>query len=67
MNHANFNDNIVYDINNKKWLWFRNSYGMPSGFKNAVDLLLETPIESILLEEKSVKLKKEWESYGACF
>lgn len=67
VNHANFNDNIVYDINNKKWLWFRNSYGMPSGFKNAVDLLLETPIESILLEEKSVKLKKEWESYGACF
>lgn len=67
VNHANFNDNIVYDINNKKWLWFRNSYGTPSGFKNAVDLLLETPIESILLEEKSVKLKKEWESYGACF
>lgn len=67
VNHANFNDNIVYDINNKKWLWFRNSNGMPSGFKNAVDLLLETPIESILLEEKSVKLKKEWESYGACF
>ncbi|WP_443934693.1 PL29 family lyase N-terminal domain-containing protein [Phocaeicola plebeius] len=67
VNHTNFNDNIVYDINNKKWLWFRNSYGMPSGFKNAVDLLLETPIESILLEEKSVKLKKEWESYGACF
>lgn len=67
VNHANFNDNIVYDINNKKWLWFRNSNGMPSGFKNAVDLLIETPIESILLEEKSVKLKKEWESYGACF
>ena len=67
VNHANFNDNIVYDINNKKWLWFRNSNGMPSGFKNAVDLLIETPIESILLEEKSVKLKKEWESYGARF
>ena len=62
--HSNFNDNIIYDYNNKKWTWFRNNNGMPDGFVNAISLLQDNPRVSPT-SDTDFSLNEEWSMYGA--
>lgn len=62
--HSNFNDNIIYDYNNKKWTWFRNNNGMPDEFVNAISLLQDNPRVSPK-SDTDFSLNEEWSMYGA--
>lgn len=62
--HSFFNDNIIYDYNNKKWTWFRNAYGIPEGFVNEISLLQDNP-RANPNSDTDFTLKEEWSLYGA--